>query len=105
MDRTGKRHMGRLADDCKPNMMRSHLSTDPQSADRNCLARMSYAPKLMAIEACCPVRRIVVTLRSRERMFATVSMGHQTQRRIALGLAITPRLAHNMLRLLGVSGT
>ena len=105
MDRTGKPHMGRLADDCKPNMLRDHLSTDPQSADRHCLARMSYASKLMAVDACCPVRRIVVTLRSHKRMVTTVSMGHQTQRRIAFGLAITPQLAHNMLRLLGVSGT
>lgn len=45
-----------------------------------------------------------MTLRLHKRMVAVVSMGHQTQRRIALGLAITPRLAHNMLRLLGVSG-
>jgi len=50
-----------------------------------------------------PVLRYVVTLRLHKRRVAIVSIGHQTQRRIALGLAITPGLAHNMLRLLGVS--
>jgi hypothetical protein len=50
-----------------------------------------------------PVRKFVVTLRLHKRRVAIVSFGYQTQRRIAFGLAITPGLAHSMLRLLGVS--
>jgi hypothetical protein len=57
----------------------------------------------MATDVLLPVLRYVVTLRLHKRRVAVVSIGHQTQRRIALGLAITPGLAHNMLRLLGVS--
>jgi len=104
MDRTGQRDMGRLDDDYKPNMMRNRVSTDPQSADRNCSASHVLHSKLRAIDVCRHVREFVVTLRSHKRMVPIVSMGHQTQRRIALGLAITPWLAHSMLRLLVVSG-
>jgi hypothetical protein len=57
-----------------------------------------------AIDVCCPIQRIVVTLASPKRRVAIVSIGHQMQRRIALGLAITPQLAHSMLHFLGVSG-
>ena len=44
-----------------------------------------------------------MTLRLLKRRVAIVSLGHQAQRRIALGMAITPRLAYSMLRLVGVS--
>jgi hypothetical protein len=56
----------------------------------------------MAIDVCYP-SRFVVTLRLHKHRVAIVSIGHQTQRRIALGLAITPKLAYSMLRLVGVS--
>jgi uncharacterized membrane protein len=89
MDRTGKRHVGCPNDDYRLIV----------------IIRSAYVllAKLMAIVVCCPVRRFVVTLRLHKRRVAIVSLGHQTQRRIAFGMAITPRLAHSMLRLLGVS--
>ena len=88
MDHTGKRHMGCVDDDYK-------LIVYIRSA---CLTLQAHGDRRLL-----PVRRFVVTLRLYKRRVAIVSIGHQTQRRIALGLAITPGLAHRMLRLLGVS--
>ena len=90
MDRTGKRHMGCLDDEYKLIA----IIFAP---------RMSYLPRSWRPTFLLSILRYVVTLRLHKRRVAFVSIGHQTQRRIALGTAITPRLAHSMLRLLGVS--
>jgi hypothetical protein len=66
--------------------------------------RVCLTHEAKAIDVCCPIQRIVVTLALPKRRVAIVSIGHQMQRRIALGLAITPQLAHSMLHFLGVSG-
>jgi hypothetical protein len=102
MDRTGKQHMGRVDDDDTPNIQRNRMQQILSKLIAIVRPPKSFT-KPMAIDVA-PVRRIVVTPPLPKRMVAIVSIGHQTQRRIALGLAITPRLAHGMLRLLGVSG-
>jgi len=93
--------MGRLDEDCKPNIKEKPPACTNLSA-LNAIDR----PHSTLWQAPFAVWRgeFVVTLQFHKRMLAGVSIGHQTQRRIAHGMAITPRLVHNMLRLSGVSG-
>jgi hypothetical protein len=93
--------MRRFDEDYKPNMKEKAPPCTDLSASK---AIDGLHSKLGQAPFAAWSGRIVVTHQFHKRMVLGVSIGHQTQRRIAHGIAITPRLVHNMLRLSGVSG-
>jgi len=92
--------MGRFNDDYKPNMKeKARACTNLSTLNAIDWSRGNIR---QAPFAAWP--GIIVTLQFRKRMVVVVSIGHQMQRRVAPGMAITPWLVHNMLRQSGVTG-